>query len=193
MAIVGLAYLAIAPFPEAHTDGTMPTYGAGMVATRMVSADLTYDRTDVTLEADNTTVESDNAITGGTLTIEGDHFGGAARVMAFGAVQTTEGNTTVYRTTAKSAPYVGAGFIQVEQVSGVVHYKATWVYKTQFAPQGISARTKGKNTEYQTTTVTGTFMGVQVDENEPAFIDEAEFDTLGAAQAWINGRANIAA
>lgn len=192
MAIVGLAHMIIAPF-ESHTDGQMPVYGTGMEATRMVSADLTYERSEVSLEANNVTVESDNAITGGSLSLSGDHFTGEARVMAFGAVKTKgKGDKDVYRTTAKSAPYLGCGVILVEQLDGVVTYRAVWIYRTQFGPQGISARTKGKNTEYQTTTVTGKFMGVRVDENEPSFIEEAEFDTEGAAVDWLKTWANMA-
>ena len=194
MAIVGLAYLAIAPFPEMHTDGGLPTYGKGVVAARMVSADLTYEKSEATLEADNVTVESDSAITGGSLTMVADHFSDEARVMAFGVVKTTEDDGgEVYDTTAATPPYVGAGFIQTEQVSGVVSHKATWVFKTQFAPQGISARTKGKSTEYQTVTVNGAFMGVQINENDPTFVRERRFTKLGEAQAWINKWANITA
>lgn len=192
MAIVGLAHMIIAPF-ESHIDGQMPVYGTGMEATRMVSADLTYERSDVSLEANNVTVESDNAITGGSLSLAGDHFKGDARVMAFGTIKTTDDSGhTVYRTTAKSAPYIGCGVILSEQVDGVVTYRAVWIYRTQFGPQGISARTKGRNTEYQTTTVTGKFMGVRVDENEPSFIDEAEFETEGEALDWLKTWAHMA-
>lgn len=192
MAIVGLAHMIIAPF-ESHVDGQMPVYGVGMEATRMVSADLTYERSDASLEANNVTVESDNAITGGSLSMVGDHFKGEARVMAFGAIKTEGKNgEPVYRTTAKSAPYIGCGIVIQEQYDGVVTNRATWIYKTQFGPQGISARTKGRNTEYQTTTVTGKFMGVRVDENEPSFIEEAEFETEGEAVDWLKAWANMA-
>ena len=84
MAIVGLAYLAIAPFPANHMPGTMPVYGKGVVAAQMISANLTYDRTEVTLEADNVTIESDNSITGGSLSLGVAHFYDEARKMAFG-------------------------------------------------------------------------------------------------------------
>ena len=64
MAIVGLAYLAIAPFPADHQAGTIPKYTGGIVGARLVQANLTYERSETTLEEDNVTTESDNAITG---------------------------------------------------------------------------------------------------------------------------------
>lgn len=194
MAIVGLAYLAIAPFPEDHTAGTMPTYGKGVVAAQMVSANLTYDRSEVTLEADNVTVESDNSITGGSLSLSAAHFTDEARVMAFGMIKSTdEDDVEVMDTTAALPPYVGAGFILSEQVAGVESHVANLVFKTQFAPQGISAQTKSKQKNFQTVTANGTFMGVQINENNPTYVREARFNTLGEAQAWINKRLNITA
>ena len=145
MAIVGLAYLAIAPFPENHVAGTMPVYGSGVVAAQMISANLTYDRSEVTLEADNVTIESDNSITGGSLTLGVAHFYDEARKMAFGlAASKDEDGVDVLDTTAALPPYVGAGFILSEQINGVESHTANLVWKTQFAPQGISAQTKGK-------------------------------------------------
>lgn len=187
---VGLAYLYIAPFKD-HTDGQKPTYGTGMEAAKMVSADLTYEKSEAEGYANNTLVESDNAITGGSITLEGDYFSGPAREMAFGISAITENDGTTYRTRNKATPYVGAGFILVEQVNGKVIYQATWVYKTQFSPQGVSATTKSKNTEFKSTQVSGKFMGLKVDMEEEAFIDDREFDTLGAAQAWLKALANM--
>lgn len=192
MAIVGLAYLAIAPFPEAHVDGTMPTYGKGIVAAKLVSANLTYERSEVTLEEDNVTTESDNSITGGSLSLSSGHFTDEARQMAFGIVASKDENDTdVMDTTAALPPYVGAGFILSEQVGGVESHVANLVFKTQFAPQGISAQTKSKQKSFQTVTATGKFMGVQINQNDPTFVREARFKTLGEAQAWINKRLNI--
>lgn len=186
MAIVGLAYLAIAKFPENHTDGTMPTYTGGIVAAKLVKADVTYERSEVTLEEDNVTTESDNSITGGTMSFSSGHFTDEARKMAFGLKSETDGETPVLDTTAALPPYVGAGFILSEQVGGVESHVANIIFKTQFAPQGISAQTKGKEKTFQTVTASGRFMGVQINANNPTFVREARFDTLGAAQAWIN-------
>lgn len=187
MAIVGLAYLAIAPFPENHTVGTMPKYSGGIVAARLVRADLTYERSEVTLEEDNVTTESDISITGGTLSFNSGHFTDEARKMAFGIKASKDADDVdVMDTTAALPPYVGAGFILSEQVDGKESHVANLVFKTQFAPQGISAQTKGKQKNFQTVTANGTFMGVQINQNDPTFVREARFSTLGEAQAWIN-------
>lgn len=194
MAKVGLAYLAIAPFPENHVPGTIPVYGKGVVAAQMVSANLTYDRAEVTLEADNVTVESDSSITGGSLSLTVAQFYEEARVMAFGAIASEEEDgTPVLDTTAALPPYVGAGFIVSEQVNGVESHVVNLIWKTQFSPQGLTAQTKGKQKTYQTDTATGTFMGVQINQNSPTFVRESRFKTLGEAQAWINKRLNIEA
>lgn len=189
---VGLAYLYIAPF-KSHVDGSKPVYDAGMEAAKMISVDLSYEKSEAEAYANNVLIESDNTITGGSLTLEVDHFSGKARVMALGVSEVQENDGVTYRTRNKSTPYVGAGLIQVEQVDGVVKYLATWVYKTQFNIQGISASTKSKNTEFKSTQATGKLMGVKVDEEEPAFVDEREFAKLGDAQNWLKNLANIAA
>lgn len=192
MAIVGLAYLAIAPFPTEHVAGTMPVYSGGIVAARLARADLTYERSEVTLEEDNVTTESDIAITGGTLSFNSGHFTDAARVMAFGLQASKDADgVDVMDTTAALPPYVGAGFILSEQVNGKESHVANLVFKTQFAPQGVSAQTKGKQKNFQTVTANGTFMGVQINQNNPTFVREARFNTLGEAQAWINKYLNV--
>lgn len=187
MAIVGLAYLAIAPFPKNHVAGTIPKYTDGIVAARLVQANLTYDRSEVTLEEDNVTTESDISITGGSLSFGSGHFTDEARKMAFGLVESEDDDgEKVLDTTAALPPYVGAGFILSEQVDGKESHVANLVWKTQFAPQGISAQTKGKQKNFQTVTANGTFMGVQINQNSPTFVRERRFDTLGEAQGWIN-------
>ena len=189
---VGLAYLYIAPF-KSHTDGQKPVYEKGMEAARMISVDLTFDKSEAEAYANNVLVESENTITGGSLTLEVDHFSGDARVMALGVSKVQDGDSYVFRTRNKATPYVGAGMIQVEQVDGKVDYIATWIYKTQFNTQGISASTKGKNTEFKSTQATGKFMGVKVDAEEAAFIDERHFESIGDAQGWLKQLAGISA
>lgn len=192
MAIVGLAYLAIAPFPANHVAGTVPKYTGGIVAAKLVQANLTYDRSEVTLEEDNVTTESDNSITGGNLSFGSGHFTDEARKMAFGLKEGKEEDETPFLdTTAALPPYVGAGFILSEQVGGVESHVANLVWKTQFAPQGISAQTKSKQKNFQTVTANGKFMGVQINQNDPTFVREARFKTLGEAQAWINKHLNV--
>ncbi len=187
MAIVGLAYLAIAPFPENHTAGTMPVYSGGLVAARPAKAGLAYERSEATLEEDNATTESDISITGGTLSFGSGHFTDEAKKKAFGIKASKDADDVdVMDTTAALPPYVGAGFILSEQVDGKESHVANLVFKTQFAPQGISAQTKGKQKTFQTVTAEGTFMGVQINQNDPTFVREARFKTLGEAQAWIN-------
>ena len=187
MAIVGLAYLAIAPFPADHVVGMIPKYTGGIVGARLVQANLTYERSETTLEEDNVTTESDNAITGGNLSFGSGHFTDEARKMAFGLkVSKDEDGVDVLDTTAALPPYVGVGFILSEQVNGVESHLANLVWKTQFAPQGVNAQTKGKQKTFQTVTASGKFMGVQINQNDPTFVREARFKTPGEAQAWIN-------
>ena len=190
MAKVGLMYMVAAPF-ESHTDGSKPVYGKGIVATKMVSADLTYEKNEVEFYADDAMAESDNAITGGSLTMEGDHFSNDARVLLFGVTKETDDDGDAYVTRAQGSPYVGFGFIQVEQLAGAVTYKATWVYKAQFSTQGISGSTKGRNTEFRSTQVSGKFMGVVIDQKAQAFIRDRDFSTPGAAKEWLNTLANV--
>lgn len=189
---IGMRHVVAAPITSEVT-GQPITYGAGLIATRAVSADITYNRDENKHYCDDAVGESDNAITDGTVSIAGSEFLPEARVALFGVKKITEGDQTVYRTTATSSPYVGLGYMTVTMYKNVYKYTAKWIHKLQFALDSESAKTKADRIEWQNETAKGTMMGVQLDSSgEIAFQDEAEFDTAEKAIAWLDKKANIA-
>ena len=189
---VGMRHVVAAPI-ESEPANSPIVYKAGMLATRAVAAEITYERSENKYYADDVLAESDNAATSGTISITGSEFLPAARVAFFGVKQTEENGKTVYRTTSAPTPYIGLGYVTVMIYKGAYKYYANWIHKMQFALTGESARTKGENIEWQDETATGDIMGVAVDNTgEPAFIDQIEFDTAAEAEKWLDEKAGIA-
>lgn len=189
---VGMRHVVAAPIKSEPANSPI-VYEAGMLATRAVAAEITYERSENKYYADDVLAESDNAATSGTISITGSEFLPAARVAFFGVKQTEENGKTVYRTTSAPTPYIGLGYVTVMIYKGAYKYYANWIHKMQFALTGESARTKGENIEWQDETATGDIMGVAVDNTgEPAFIDQIEFDTAADAEKWLDEKAGIA-
>ena len=192
---VGMRHVVAALVDEQASVANAPlVYKGGMIATRAVAADITYERSENKYYADDTLAESDNAATSGTISITGSEFLPDARVALFSVRKVTEGENTVYRTTSEPSPYIGLGYMTTLIYKGKYKYYANWIHKMQFALSGENARTKGETIEWQDETATGDIMGVAVDDSGAmAFMDQIEFDSAAKAIAWLNSKAGIAA
>ena len=192
---VGMRHVVAALVDEQTSVANAPlVYKDGMIATRAVAADITYERSENKYYADDTLAESDNAATSGTISITGSEFLPDARVALFGVRKVTERENTVYRTTSEPSPYIGLGYMTTLIYKGKYKYYANWIHKMQFALSGENARTKGETIEWQDETATGDIMGVAVDRSGAlAFMDQVEFDNAAKAIAWLNAKAGIAA
>lgn len=189
MAYIGLRHVVAAPI-ETETAGTMPTYGTGVLVGRAMMANVNFDRADVTLEADDTTVESDNSIVGGTVQLGIDDLLDEARVALLGD-KAVEGDEGSYDEIGKAAPYVGIGYVRQRVYNGKTSYRAMWIIKTQFGGADENAQTKGRTTNFQTPTINGSIMGVQLEDGEMHFRRRSKFfDKASEAIAWVNQLAN---
>lgn len=190
MAKVGMRYVVVTPL-LGETNGQLPTYGEGMIMGRAISADISLDRLENALYADDAKAESENSITGGTLSIGIDDILEDAQVVVFGVVKSGEEGDYEYIDKGVAAPYVGVGYIQERRFKGKTTYLAWWYYKVQFAPMEDSARTKGEQIEWQTTTASGNLMGVYNDNTGVAsFRTHKVYDDAGEAMQWLNTMAN---
>lgn len=190
---VGMRHVVAAPIDTTKETANQPlTYKTGLVVTRAVAAEVTYERSENKYYADDVLAESDNSAASGTISITGSEFLPAARVAVFGVKAVEEGGNTIYRTTSEPSPYIGLGYVTVQIYKGVYRYVANWIHKMQFALSGESARTKGETIEWQDETATGDIMGVSIDETGvPVFMDQIEFDTAAKAEAWLDAKAGI--
>ena len=71
MAFIGMRHVVVAKVAS-HTDGSEPTYTAGMVAGKAISGNLTITRNNNPLRADDDIAENDNGITDMTLDLGTD-------------------------------------------------------------------------------------------------------------------------
>ena len=192
---VGMRHVVAAQIDEEkETSGQPLQYKKGMIATRAVAANITYERSENKFYANDVLAENDNSAASGTISIEGSEFLPEARVYLFNVRKKTENGKTVYRETSVPSPYIGLGYLTVTIYNGQYKYTAYWIHKMQFALNGDNAKTKGETIEWQTETAEGTIMGVVIDETgEPAFRDFAEFATAKEAEEWLDAKAGIAA
>lgn len=189
MAKTGMRYVVAARLKE-ENPGSLPTYEKGMVIGRAISAEVSLTRTDSKLYADDVLAESENAITGGDISIGMDDILEEAQELVFGLVA----NGDEYDDKASGAPYIGIGYMQERRFKGVVSYLPYWYYKVQFAPMDDKAATRGENVEWQTTTASGTLMGVIKDATQVAtFRTHKVCATAAEAVEWLNSMAGIAA
>lgn len=196
MAFIGMRHPVVAQL-EAHTDGSEPTYKAGMVIGHAIAGNLTITRNSNPLYGDDTIVEDDNGITAMSLELGTDDLEEAVRVYMLGLKSETgfgSNAATTYYDTDESAPYVGVGYIRVRRKAGATKYQALWYYKAIFSEDSESSATKNESIEWQTPTVTGRVMGLNVGgSGELTFRKKQLFDTEAAATAWLNGLAGITA
>lgn len=189
MAYIGLRHCVAAPI-EKENAGAMPTYGAAVLVGRAMTANVAFDRADITLEADDTTVESDNSITGGTVQIGIDDLDDPARMALLGDVAVEDDFDEI----GKAAPYVGIGYVRTRIYNGKTSYRGMWIIKTQFGGADENAQTKGRQTNFQTPTISGAIMGVELEDGEMHFRRRSKwFDKAADAIAWVNEIAGYAA
>ena len=194
MAFVGMRHPVVATL-TAHTAGSEPTYGTGMVMGHSISGNLTITRNNNPLYADDTIVEDDNSITAMSLEMGLDDLTPEVRAYMLGLVKKSTGTgTTVdtYYDTDAAAPYVGFGYIRVRRLNGVTKYEALWYYKGMFSEEAENSTTKGESIEWQTPTITARVMGLAIDSTGAlTFRKKQYFDTEGDAVTWLNGLAGI--
>lgn len=192
---VGMRHVVAALIDTAAESQNQPlTYKDGMIVTRAVAADMTYERSENKYYADDGLAESDNAATSGTISITGSEFLPEARAAFFGVKAVQEDGKTVYRTTSTPSPHIGLGYMTTLIYKGKYKYFANWIHKMQFALSGESARTKGETIEWQDETATGNIMGVSVDASgDMAFTDQIEFESAADAIEWLNNKAGVKA
>jgi len=98
--------------------------------------------------------------------------------------------------TDAAAPDVGFGYVRVMRENGTNGVKTTyegwWFYKMKFSVNGEETRTKERNIEWRTPTLTGTGMGVSQDATgKLSFACHKSFDTMADAISYVNGKAGI--
>lgn len=172
-------------------DGAAVVYTGGKLdKDKIVRVDQSEERSDVSFNADDHRIDRDNSITGASVSIELAKLTDDMKKDALGYVAGTDSELQV---TDAAAPFVGVGFIHGEMYCGVASYHAYWYYKVQFSRGQRSFNTKGETTAYQTESLEGEAMGVQLTENGPTlfFVESGDLATEAAARTWLNAKAGV--
>lgn len=188
MAFIGMQHPVAAAFSQA--DGAAPVYTGGMVIGKAITGNLTINHNDNPLYADDTIVEDDNSITSIDLELGTDDLSDEARQLLLG-MQLVGG---VGYDSDVASGYVGVGYIRVRRLRGVTSYQGVWLYKVQFSENAENSATKGESIEWQTPTLNGRAMGVDIAVTGVegyVFRQKKSFETLAAAEAWLDGLAGI--
>ena len=188
---VGMVYPVCAPV-SSYTPGTGITYSTGSVVSEARAASVSWDRSDGEFYGDDVLLDSDNGVTGYSIDFEPAGLSDAIRKTLLGEVQTS----SEYSITDAAAPYVGFGYIRVmrEESAGSVTttYEGWWYYKVQFSIQNEETRTKEKNIEWRTPTLSGKGFGVQLAAGGAmVFAVHESFSSLSAAETWLKAKASI--
>lgn len=191
MARIGLAYSAFAPIVT-ETPGSPMVYGAPHIFDHPIEANVSYEHTDNPLHGGDAIAENDNSATGGSLSINQTHLTPDDRAGMLGNVKKGVAPNDYYVESALPSPYGGFGYVTSEIENNIKKWYGFWIYKTQLAMSEDNATTKGKTIDWQTPSLKGPIMGVNVDNGDaPDFRKYQVFNTFAEAKAWVNDIAGV--
>ena len=188
---VGMVYPVCAPV-SAYTPGTGVTYSAGSVVSEARGCTLNWERSEGEFYGNDTLLDTDNGVTGYTIDFEPTGISDEVRKTLLGEVKAS----SEYSITDAAAPYVGFGYIRVMKdnsgASVAYSYEGWWFYKVKFSVTSEETRTKERNVEWRTPTLTGRGAGVQLASGDTlSYACHKTFDTATAAIAYVNSKAGI--
>ena len=188
---VGMVYPVCAPI-SAYTPGTAPTYSTGSVVAEARSASVSWDREEGEFYGDNMLLDTANGVLGYTIEFEPTGLSDDIRQKLLGETK----SSSEYSITASASPMVGFGYVRVmrENVGGTVTdtYEGWWYYRVQFGVSSEETRTKERELEWRTPTLSGKGTGVQLAaDGVMTFAVHQSFTTLSAAKNWVKTKANI--
>lgn len=186
---VGMVYPVFAPVAS-YTPGSAVTYTAGTVVEEAISASVSFERGDNPFHGDDAELDNDNGILGYTISFEPTGINDAGRALLLGETADSSGE---YRGTGASAPFGGFGYVRVMRNKGTRSYEGWWFFRLQFGIENEETRTKERNIEWRTPTLTGNGTGVfqSASAEEPDFYVHKSFTTMADAKSWLNGKAGI--
>lgn len=189
---IGMVY-PVASAVSAYVPGTSITYGTGFVVSEARGASLSWDTEDGEFYGDDVLLDTANGVLGYTLEFEAAGLEDTVRGNLLGE---TKGSSDEYVIGSESSPDVGFGYIRVmrDNSSGTnaTTYEGWWFYKLKFAEPNEEARTKERNIEWRTPTISGRGAGVVLTASgEAVFAEHKSFSTMAAAKTYLNTKAGI--
>lgn len=189
---VGMMYPVFAPLVS-HTDGSMPTYGTGVVIQEARNCTITKTYNDNPLYGDDRIVDDDNGLQALTASFEPTGLSDADRVLLFGEKVESIGTGLTGQWEGDNAtPYGGFGYIRKMRDNGEKKFEAWIILKIKFTEESQATNTKEGSISWGTPTLNGRAAGLYVDAtDELKWRVHYTFDTIAAAKAWINAMLNV--
>jgi len=188
---VGMMYPVFAPL-ESHTDGSMPTYGNGVVIHEARNCTINKTYNDNPLYGDDRIVDDDNGLTALTASFEPTGLSDSDRVLLFGESEVSVGGLTCYAESDNETPYGGFGYIRKMRDNGTKKFEAWIILKIKFTEESQTTATKEGTIQWNTPTLNGRAAGLYIDDTEKVrFRIHETFDTITAAKSWINTVLNV--
>ena len=190
---VGMMYPVFAPM-TAHTDGSMPTYGTGVVIQEARNATITMTYNDNPLYGDDRIVADDNGLQSMSVSFEPTGLSDSDRKLLFGEDSATVGGITAQLVSDSETPYGGFGFIRKMYDNSGKYFEAWIILKVKFQEESQATNTKEGTLSWGTPTLAGRAAGLYIDSSDKQrFIAHSSFTTVSAAKSWINTVLNVSA
>ena len=194
MARIGLKGLTYAQVSGGGAGSAVTYTGGATIADLMIAANVTLNRQDVKQYADDHLVERDNGMTSATIALELARLPAELKTGLLGYEAGSSSQSDELSVVEDPAPFVGFGYITKEVTNGVASYVGYWHYKVQFGLNDDNASTKGENTQFQSSNLTGEGLGVQLSSGgKITYYVTKSAATEAAIRTWLNGLAGISA
>ena len=188
---VGMMYPVFAPITT-HTDGSMPTYGNGVVIHEARNCNITKTYNDNPLYGDDRIVDDDNCMTALTASFEPTGLSDSDRMLLFGESEIAVGGLTCQVESDNETPYGGFGYIRKMRENSTVKYEAWIILKIKFQEESQNTATKEGSISWNTPTLNGRAAGVYIDNTgKLRWRVHETFETIAAAKSWINTVLNV--
>lgn len=189
MAKVGIKCLTYAKFTGGG-DGSAVTYSGGkMLRDYLARAELTETRNTQKEYADDHQIDGENCLSAVALALELVNNNADIKKDVLGHVTDTDDLVV----TGDEAPFVGIGYIMKNRFKGVITYETYWIYKIQFATNGVAADTKKEQTAFGHETINGDGCGVILTDGGKVYFyaHNDTHTTEAAAVNWLKAKAGI--
>ena len=188
---VGMMYPVWAPITT-HTDGSMPTYGAGRVIQAARNATVTREYQNNPLYGDDRIVDDDNGMTGLTMTFESTGLSNDDRKAMLGEEDYGTSGVSGQWVSDNETPWGGFGYIRKMRDNGTKKFEAWITLKIKFQEESMATNTKEGQIQWNTPTLNGRAAGLYVDSSDKQrFQLHKTFDTASAAKTWLNTMLNV--
>ena len=184
MASMGLKYMAWAK-QATEPSNAVPTYEAGKVIGKMVSANLAIESNEGELYADDMLAEYINEFKSAEFTAEVNNIPLADQATLYGATYASDEFKATYTDTP---PFGAIGGIQILLVGGVRKFRAWFFPKVRATMPDWDATTRGDSISFGTQPIQ---MKVMTPAYGPWYYLK-EFTTEAAAQAYVDSKLGVA-